>query len=611
MTISRHLKTTLFLLIGITIAVGLVGLWVRMTINAKAYDNLARQMTVQSHLEAVRSGVLTALDAEKRFLLRYGVDGLSNAQLHVAAANGAIAQTRLALESIAELTIPETLGSRLREDLKTTLALFEVRLKRMVLLVRRKGDAQSGLVWEMHRMAEGLERYISKLARIEILRAQETGKMNTERRLGLQELNNHLLFIRRWEKDYFLRDDLRFISSVQSRVGQVEASFAKRPFQPRERERILTYLKTYLIYFERIALNDVQLLEERNQINQTADTMRRLVQRLSEYESANLVESEAQTLQRGQQITLGLLGLFVVIVIISSALAIRLTRRITGSLDTLVQATEQLGDRGDCPTIHLPTQDEFARLADAFNGMVENLRRAQRQLIQSEKLAATGKLSASIAHEINNPLFGIQGCLERILKRLPGNDTDRRLVDLAIRECQRIARLVHGLRHYHSTADQTMAQVDLLAVLDDVFLINGKYLQQARVDLVRELPESLPLVNGTRDQLQMVFVNLVTNSVEAMPGGGTFTVSVRQEAGMVALRFTDTGRGIDAEEISQVFEPFFSTKPEVKGVGLGLSISYGIIKRHGGDIQVTSEPGHTEFLITLPVSGEEVVSSLA
>jgi len=526
------------------------------------------------------------------------VDGILVAQAYVSQALSAITKTRNALEAIAELNrragvAPE---HRYREELESRLALFEVRLKRVVLLVKRKGDASSGLVWEMRRMVEGLERYLVRL---------EAAPSTPARDRSLQRLKADLLFIRRWEKDYFLRDDLVFISSVRARVAAIEESIADGPFPVLERDRILTYLKTYLIYFERIALNDVQVLDERNRLNETAEDLQRLLTNYVNSERVALARSEARIRGWQEKSLVGVMGLFGVILLISVFLAFRLTRRITGSLDTLVDATRELGEKGECPTIHMETEDEFARLADAFNGMVERLRETQLQLVQSEKLTATGKLSASIAHEINNPLFGIQGCLERILKRLPEDDHDRRLVELAVRESQRIARLVGGLRDYHRPSDQTMSPVDLLEILEDVFLLNRKYIQQNRVKLVKRLPKSLPKVNGTRDQLQMVFVNLVTNAVEAMPEGGELTIAATQEKGTVALHFTDTGRGIDPKTLPKIFEPFFSTKAEVKGVGLGLSISYGIIRRHDGEIRVKSRPGQTSFSVVLPVAREE------
>jgi len=596
--ISQHLKLTLVLLIGAAFAVGLVGLWVRDQIHGKAYANLEREMEVLLHLDDVESGILSAQNAEKSFLLRYPVDGILVAQAYVSGALSAISETRAALATIADVNrragvAPE---HRYREELESRLSLFEVRLKRVVLLVRRKGDASSGLVWEMRRMVEGLERY---LARLEAAPSDDPARAR-----ALQRLKADVLFIRRWEKDYFLRDDLVFISSVRARVAAIEEAIGDGPFPVRERDRILTYLKTYLIYFERIALNDVQVLDERNRLNETAEDLQRLLANYVGSERAALARAEERIRGWQQRSLEGVMALFAVILLVSVFLAIRLTRRITGSLDTLAAATREIGEKGECPTIHLETQDEFAGLADAFNGMVERLRETQLQLVQSEKLTATGKLSASIAHEINNPLFGIQGCLERILKRLPKDDPDRRLVDLAVRESQRIARLVEGLRDYHRPSDQTMSPVDLLEILEDVFLLNRKYLQQHRVKLVKRLPKTLPRVTGTRDQLQMVFVNLVTNAVEAMPDGGELVIAAVPEKGTVALTFTDSGHGIDAKALPKIFEPFFSTKAEVKGVGLGLSISYGIVRRHGGEIRVRSRPGQTVFKVVLPVLRE-------
>jgi signal transduction histidine kinase len=606
--IAQHLKLTLVLLIAAAFAVGLAGLWVRGWIHVKAYQNLEREMGVLLLLSDVEVGILAAQNAEKRYLARYGIDGIEFSERYVSDVLSEIKKTRQALDQIEQLN--ESAGiypeHRYREQLESRLSLFELQVKRMVLLIKRKGDYReypsptSGLVWEMRRMVEGLERYLARLE----TEPGPPGKAGS-RAAVLQRLKADVLFIRQWEKDYYLRDDLQAMSELRNRITAIEDSISDAPLTGRERDRIVTYLKTYLIYLERIAYNDLSLFEERARLNQTLEDLDDLLNEYVAAERGVLGKAKARIDDWQRQTLMGVLALFTVIFLLSVFLAIRLTRRITGSLDTLVDATEELGERGECPTIQMETQDEFARLAEAFNGMVERLRVTQLQLLQDEKLKATGKLSASIAHEINNPLFGIQGCLERVLKRLPKDDRDRRLVELAVRESQRIARLVQGLRDYHRPTDLTMAPVDLLEILEDVFLINRKYIQQNRVKLVKRLPKSLPRVTGTRDQLQMVFVNLMTNAVEAMPEGGELTISASHEKGSVALNFADTGRGIEADDMQKIFEPFFSTKPEVKGVGLGLSISYGIIRRHEGEIRVKSKPGQTIFSVVLPVLREE------
>ncbi len=601
MTISRHLKLTLFLMIGIACLVALAGVWIRDRIHAEVHDNLKRQLALVEQLGVVESKVLLALDAENRFLLRYPVEGVEYTQVYRDQAVQAAAATRAALKEIVRINQAAGLppSNPFRETLEGQLSLFEVELKRVVRLITHKGDANTGLVGEMKRMAAGLDGYLGSLYQ------SSRGKPGAaERHKAIQSVVNHMLFIRSWEKDYLLWSDRDTLVPAARRVVQMVRELSEAPFTRQERGRILTYLRTYMIYFERIAINGVQLFTELDRTARIADQLRDTLSKYEQTERDQLATVEALAKDRQQRMGMGMIAFLAALIIIATALAVRLTHRITSRLATLIQATEVLGERGDVPPIEMQTKDEFASLAEAFNGMVAKLREAQLKLVQNEKLAATGTLSASIAHEINNPLFGIQGCLERILKRLPEDDSDRRLVELAMRESQRIARLVGALGDFHRPSDQTMVPVDLLGVLDDVFLINGKYLQSANVTLERKLPATLPMVWGTRDQLQMVFVNLVSNAVEAMPEGGTLTVESRVDGDTVLLRFSDTGKGIEPDALQRLFEPFFSTKPEVKGVGLGLSISYGIIKRHRGEIRVSSEPGHTDFVVVLPVIEE-------
>ncbi len=601
MTISRHLKLTLFLMIGIACLVALAGVWIRDRIHAEVRENLKRQLALVEQLGVVESKVLLALDAENRFLLRYSVEGVKATQVYRDQAVQSAAATRAALKEIVRINQAAGLppSNPFRETLEGQLSLFEVELKRVVRLITHKGDANSGLVGEMKRMAAGLDGYLGTIYQFSKGKPREAA-----RHKAIQSVVNHMLFIRSWEKDYLLWSDRDTLVPAARRVVQMVREISQAPFTRQERGRILTYLRTYMIYFERIAINSVQLFTELDRTARIADQLRDTLSKYEQAERDQLSSVEAAAKDRQQRMGMGMVAFMAALIIIATALAVRLTHRITSRLATLIQATEALGERGDVAPIEMDTKDEFASLAEAFNGMVAKLREAQLKLVQNEKLAATGTLSASIAHEINNPLFGIQGCLERILKRLPEDDSDRRLVELAMRESQRIARLVEALGDFHRPTDQTKAPVDLIGVLDDVFLINGKYLQSANVALVRKLPATLPTVWGTRDQLQMVFVNLVSNAVEAMPDGGTITVDARIGDSTVALHFSDTGKGIKADALQRLFEPFFSTKPEVKGVGLGLSISYGIIKRHGGEIRVSSEPGHTEFVVVLPVMKE-------
>jgi PAS domain S-box-containing protein len=223
-------------------------------------------------------------------------------------------------------------------------------------------------------------------------------------------------------------------------------------------------------------------------------------------------------------------------------------------------------------------------------------------LIQSERLAATGKLSASIAHEINNPLYGIRSCLNHVLGA-KNDGVDLQFVRLAIKETDRIADLIRNMKTFYMPNEGGAQDIDINETLRDVFILNRKYLEEHMVKL-RFSPEESYHIECIPDQIKQVFINLITNAVEAMPEGGELFVSTQksEEDNTVSIVFKDTGVGIANDDLPQIFDMFYSKKPMVKAVGLGLSVSYGIIKQHGGSIDVESEEGKgTTFTVALPV----------
>jgi PAS domain S-box-containing protein len=244
-----------------------------------------------------------------------------------------------------------------------------------------------------------------------------------------------------------------------------------------------------------------------------------------------------------------------------------------------------------------------------FSAIIKDItdqKKMESALVQSERLAATGKLAASIAHEINNPLYGIRSCLNHVLNIEDKNLIDTQFIRLAIKETDRIAELIRNMKTFYMPTEGKVQEIDINEILRDVFAFNRKYLEENKVRL--EFREgACPCVQGVPEQLKQVFVNLITNAVEAMPQGGFLTVTT--EAGhddrIVNIIFTDTGVGIVQDDLPRIFEMFYSKKPHVKGVGLGLSVSYGIIKRHGGKIDVESEEGKgSSFKVILPVKTE-------
>ncbi|MCD6569117.1 MAG: PAS domain S-box protein [Deltaproteobacteria bacterium] len=231
----------------------------------------------------------------------------------------------------------------------------------------------------------------------------------------------------------------------------------------------------------------------------------------------------------------------------------------------------------------------------------------EQALVQSERLAATGRLSASIAHEINNPLYGISTCLKHVLDAGENGNVDMHFVRLAFKETNRIATLISNMRDFYKPSEGKFEEVDINKVLRDVFILNQKYLEESKVNLEFK-PGGIPSLMCVPDQLKQVFINFITNAVEAMPEGGTLTVETLPSKNnkILEIVFKDTGVGIPKEDLPHIFDAFFTKKSEVKGVGLGLSVSYGIIKHHSGMIDVASEEGKgTTFRIILPVDTKE------
>jgi len=246
---------------------------------------------------------------------------------------------------------------------------------------------------------------------------------------------------------------------------------------------------------------------------------------------------------------------------------------------------------------------ENARLYAELKQSAEELERSQRRLIRSEKLAATGRLAASIAHEINNPLQAIKNCLELILDGVgAGEPLDRSYLDVAMNELARIQGTIQQMLDLYRPVQEQMAPVDLNAALEGVLALMGKQLESHHVDAEMSLDRAGPQVMGHDDQVRQVFINLILNAVEAMPDGGQLVVATGQDSsGLVTVQVTDTGVGIAPENLARVADPFFTTKP--KGVGLGLSICHEIIERHQGTLDVTSQVGRgTTVTIRLPAA---------
>jgi signal transduction histidine kinase len=251
------------------------------------------------------------------------------------------------------------------------------------------------------------------------------------------------------------------------------------------------------------------------------------------------------------------------------------------------------------------TTDQLADLnATLEQKVVERtaeLEEAQARLRHAEKLSALGRLAASIAHEINNPLSSILLHLYIVEKAEPVDPTLQKSLGVIEGQVEAIARLVEQLRSFSKPPRKEFKPVNLNDVLEDILALTSKELEKQKIDITHEFDPGLPAVLAAPDQMGEVFMNLVVNARDAMPSGGELTLRTRANGDGIQAQVCDTGVGIESEIADRIFEPFFTTKGDA-GTGLGLSICHSIVQEHAGDIRVESAPGQgTTFTIQLPV----------
>jgi two-component system NtrC family sensor kinase len=245
---------------------------------------------------------------------------------------------------------------------------------------------------------------------------------------------------------------------------------------------------------------------------------------------------------------------------------------------------------------------ENARLYAELREYVKQVEESQRALLQAEKMAAAGRLSASIAHEVNNPLQSVQNCLHLAGREDLPEDQRTEYFEMAKTELNRLMSTVQRMLDFYRPGAISPVEVDLQEILQHVINLMSKQLEKQEIDVQLDVPENLPPVVAVGSQLQQVLINLLLNSFDAMPDGGKIQVRVRALRKGVEILLQDNGPGIPDEHLPHIFEPFFSTKDG--GTGLGLTVSYNIVTTHGGTLEFVSSNGPgTCFRVFLPIGG--------
>lgn len=234
---------------------------------------------------------------------------------------------------------------------------------------------------------------------------------------------------------------------------------------------------------------------------------------------------------------------------------------------------------------------------------INKLREKQSQLVEAEKLASVGKLAAGIAHEINNPLTAVLTFSNLMLEQCPPSDPRHGKLKLMVRETDRARNIVRQLLNFGREIVIKPVRININQPISEI--ADSLAAQDAfkGLELRMNLADNLPEINADPPQIGQVVMNILLNAIHAITPPGTIEINTRLNGSDVEIAFSDTGSGIAEEHVHKIFDPFFTTKGVSKGTGLGLAVSYGIVKKHGGDIEVSSKVGKgTTFTVRLPVT---------
>jgi len=319
---------------------------------------------------------------------------------------------------------------------------------------------------------------------------------------------------------------------------------------------------------------------------------------------------------RIQRLYWEILGLTLGIVLLAFFIVNILSRKLTAPLSILITEMKKTSVEQERQPLAIHSSDEIGYLACAFEDMRERLinshrelKQAQDQLIRAEKLASIGRLSSGVAHEINNPLNGMQNCIRMILEEPENREQTGRYLELIDEGLQKIESVVQKLLDYSRKDPIMYEKVDVNHSLKKMLeLLEYKFSKQ-NINIELQLDDNLPLIRGDAHLLEQAFLNLMINAYDAMPEGGTLTIrtkqTTRKRRKFVTVVIQDTGEGIPESELTRIFDPFYTTKDVGEGTGLGLSVCQGIIENHQGEIFVKSKAGQgAVFTIFLPVKSK-------
>jgi signal transduction histidine kinase len=442
-----------------------------------------------------------------------------------------------------------------------------------------------------------------------VFAVRDVGSLSASSRyMEIQErINSSFLEMRLSEKNYFLFKDDQAIEDILVMVeeaGRTLDSFSQEMVRAIGREKYLALhqaLEAYQMQAQAIAASKGRDVAAETSLREHGRRLMDISARLTNEERSKIGRLITDTKH-------GMLVSFLLILILAVFFTPIIYRRILTSLNKVSQLAMEIAE-GRFRTIAGPVpHDELGTMIKAMNTMSEQLRLREDELVQAKKLSSLGILTAGVAHELTNPLNNISMIAQTYQEMYDSLSADERIdfMRKVSTECERIQAIVINLLDFAKPKVASFSCGDVNAVIGQTLKLVRNMLDVSNIEVVLDLREGLPCVRMDEHQITQVFVNLITNAIQAMSTGQTLTIrTMLTEDGGVRIEIKDTGKGIPPEILGNIFDPFFSTKG-VDGTGLGLSVSYGIIRNHLGSITAHSEVNKgTTFEILLP-AGEQV-----
>lgn len=429
------------------------------------------------------------------------------------------------------------------------------------------------------------------------------------------DMTNTILEVRRYEKNFLLYRDRDDFNELRKYLGILNKDIDNI------KSEIIIEIGSDDFKIMRRAIADYEHLITaiaRNGGAKDAEEKMRVTAREIQSFTQNLSKKERFKISTTITTSINLL-LFALLLIITlgTVINVKLATSIATPIRTLEKIAKKIAEGDFSETIEVKGKDELASLETAFNQMEDKLKNAlgslelaitklrekQAQLVEAEKLAAVGKLAAGIAHEINNPLTSVLTFSHLILEQCPKDDPRCKTLKMMVRETERARNIVRQLLNFGREVIIKPEKINVNRPVGEI--IDSLIAQEAFKDisLKVDLAENLPDSYADPAQIGQVVLNMALNAIHAITPPGTIEISTRAKDRYVEIIFCDTGQGIPEKHLNKIFDPFFTTKDSSKGTGLGLAVSYGIIKKHDGDIAVMSTVGKgTTFIVRLPVS---------